>query len=169
MHYDCVCRAPRNGDKFEFSLKILHSFASIRLTSLVNQQRLPGVKLPSTQSFRRESVMKKFLIIVLTACSLLTCSQSFARGWHSGGYRGGYGFGFAPFVAGAVIGGAVVGAAYAAQPVYYSAPVQVINPAPVYVQPPISVPIQPHGYYCPTAQNYYPNVQTCNVPWQLVN
>jgi hypothetical protein len=25
------------------------------------------------------------------------------------------------------------------------------------------------AYFCPTAQMYYPNVATCQVPWQPVN
>jgi len=56
--------------------------------------------------------MKKFLILTMTALSLLTASDSFAHGFrggyyggHGGGFHGSYGYGFAPFVAGALIGG----------------------------------------------------------------
>ena len=118
--------------------------------------------------------MKKTLILLMTALSLLASTESYAHGWggYHGGYRegsrGGYGYGLAPFVAGALIGGAVASASYAS-PVYYSSPVMVA-PQTVYVQPQIAtVTVQPHAYYCATAQNYYPNVQTCSVPWQQTN
>ena len=124
--------------------------------------------------------MKKFLIVLMTALSLLGTTSSFAHGWHGGGYgegyrgcyHGGYGYGFAPFVAGALLGGAVVGSTYSSSaPIYYSSPV-VVAPQTVYVQPQMamqSVPVQPHAYYCASAQNYYPYVQTCDVPWQQTN
>jgi len=128
--------------------------------------------------------MKKYLIVLMTALSLLGTANSFAGGWHEGGgwregggwhgremgYRSGYGV--APFIAGALIGGAVVGAAnYVSTPTYYQQPI-VVNPQPIYAQPQAVIPpvqSQPHGYYCATSQNFYPNVQYCNVPWQITN
>lgn len=126
--------------------------------------------------------MKKHLIILMTALSLFGTVNSYAGGWHEGwregggwhgremGYRGGYGV--APFIAGALIGGAVVGAAnYASPPTYYQQPV-VVNPQPIYVQPQVVMPpvqSQPHAYYCATSESFYPNVQNCNVPWQITN
>ena len=116
--------------------------------------------------------MKKFLILLLATMSLIATTDSFAHGWHGGGYRGGYGYGFgvAPFWAGAVIGGAVVSSTYSyPSQVYYSTPTQVVSPQPIYVQPQQAYVVQPHAYYCATSQNYYPTVQTCNVPWQQIN
>ena len=44
-------------------------------------------------------------------------------------------------------------------------PVIVETPPPVYVQP---EPPQGYWYYCPSAQAYYPNVQTCPEAWTQV-
>ena len=37
------------------------------------------------------------------------------------------------------------------------------------VSPPVVIDPARVAYFCQTAQQYYPNVPTCNVPWQLVN
>jgi hypothetical protein len=82
------------------------------------------------------------------------------HGWGGHGYRG-YGGGWvAPLVGAAIVGGAI-----------YST-----LPAPVVVQqPPVVVPQQPVitdpsrvNYYCPTYQQYYPQVTQCPTPWQMV-
>jgi len=45
------------------------------------------------------------------------------------------------------------------------------NPAPttVILSQPLVVDPARIAYFCQTAQQYYPTVPTCNVPWQLVN
>jgi hypothetical protein len=44
---------------------------------------------------------------------------------------------------------------------------------PAYAVAPPVVTVAPHAprvaYYCGTSQQFYPNVPTCNVPWQLVS
>lgn len=84
---------------------------------------------------------------------------------HGGGWsRGGW---VAPVVAAGLIGGAIYAGSHPVYaPNYVSAPV-VINPAPVYMNTaPGPAPV---AYYCPAYQQYYPQVGTCPVPWQVVN
>ncbi len=65
---------------------------------------------------------------------------------------------------------------YPATTYYAPAPVYQYQPAPVYQAAPVqtsAVPPPPaqassDWYYCRTTQAYYPNVRTCNVPWQQV-
>ena len=72
---------------------------------------------------------------------------------------------------------------YPPYPAYYPPPTVVVEPPPVYVQqtpPPAAVPPAPappaasepsqtaYWYYCPGAQAYYPNVQTCSDAWVKV-
>jgi len=85
---------------------------------------------------------------------------SYHGGYHGGDHDGGHwhgsiwigpGIGFGPYYG----------------PYYQPYPYVYAPPPPVYVAPP---PPQPQvWYWCPTAQQYYPNVQTCNVPWQPVS
>jgi len=63
-------------------------------------------------------------------------------------------------------GGIWIGPGYGYDPYY---PLYGYVPPPVYVEPPsLLPPRQEAWYWCPTYQQYYPNVQTCNVPWQQV-
>ena len=107
--------------------------------------------------------MKKLILTLLVATSLLSAVPSYAwnrggNGYHGGynGYRSGYNNNYrggynnnwiAPAIGGLIVGG-VVGAALAS-PYYAPAPVY-SQPAPVYVQPgPVytSPPNAPLGYH----------------------
>ena len=84
-------------------------------------------------------------------------------GHHGGGgygYRGGWGNNWVgPVVGAALLGGAI----YAAStPSYAVQPQIVVTPQPYAVGPRVA-------YFCSTAQAYYPQVPTCQVPWQVVN
>ena len=62
---------------------------------------------------------------------------------------------------------------YSPPPVIYSSPPVIVEQPPVYVQqPPPPAPAQPppqwYWYYCPSAQAYYPSVQTCPEAWVKV-
>jgi hypothetical protein len=111
--------------------------------------------------------MKKILITLAMLVTLT--AQAHGQWHHHGGYYGGYHGGYnnnwvAPAVIGAVIGG---GIAYEmSRPVVVQPQPVVIQPQPVVVQPP---PVTRTGFYCQTSGFFYPQVQTCNVPWQSVN
>jgi len=125
--------------------------------------------------------LTKALRTAFLACTVLGLGMSQAQAWghHGGYYHGGYRGGW---VAPAFVGGAVLGAVLAtpSYPAYaypaYAYPV--VTPAPVYptvmpaypaVPPTYAAPApQPTGYFCPTTRQFYPNVPTCNVPWQLI-
>lgn len=81
-------------------------------------------------------------------------------GHHAGyGYRGDWGRNWvAPVLGAAIVGSAI----YAATSPGYAVA------APVVVQPQY-VPPSRVAYFCPTSQQYYPNVPTCQVPWQPVS
>jgi hypothetical protein len=58
---------------------------------------------------------------------------------------------------------------YYPPPYYYGPPSVVIQQPPVYVeQPPAPPPPPAYWYYCPSAQAYYPQVQTCPEAWMKV-
>jgi len=86
-----------------------------------------------------------------------------------GGGHGGYGHGHGHYGGwrnnwvGPVLGAALVGTVIysASTPSYAMAP-------PVVMAQPSMYPNRV-AYFCSTAQQYYPNVQSCNVPWQLVS
>ena len=82
-------------------------------------------------------------------------------GWR-GGYHGGYHGGHHNHWIGPVLGAALIGGAiYATRSPAYAAPTVVTVPA---------APMPPQvAYYCSSWGQYYPNVQTCPVPWQLVS
>jgi hypothetical protein len=83
---------------------------------------------------------------------------SYRSGHHGGyGYRGDWGRNWvAPVLGAAIVGGAI----YAASTPGYAMP-------PVVVQQQYAPPNRV-AYFCPTSQQYYPNVPTCHVPWQPV-
>jgi hypothetical protein len=114
--------------------------------------------------------------------ALLACLLTFAvvlpaqAGGHGhGGGRGGHGYvqshghGYGSHYRGSsnhwlapVLGAAIVGSViYAASTPSYAAPVVVVQQQ---YGPPNRV-----AYFCPTSQQYYPNVPTCQVPWQPVS
>jgi hypothetical protein len=55
-------------------------------------------------------------------------------------------------------------------PPYYPPAQIVVEQPPVYVQPAPAPPAAPpaYWYYCPGAQGYYPQVQSCSEPWVQV-
>ncbi len=84
---------------------------------------------------------------------------------HGGGYGHGHGYHgvwrnnwVAPVLGAALVGSVIYSA---------STPSYAVAPPVVMTQP----PAYPNriAYFCSTAQQYYPNVQSCNVPWQLVS
>ncbi len=107
--------------------------------------------------------------------------------YHRGGHWGHTHFhhhhrGSAHWVVPAIIGGALIATAIS-RPAYaqWPAPPVVLPPTVTYVQPgpavvtyvyppvqPQPVAVQPVGYYCATSGQFYPQVSTCNVPWQLI-
>lgn len=123
------------------------------------------------------------LLLCLLACVSAVPAMADGRGhggWHGGGgyvnhynggyngghhgggyvYRGGWGGNWVgPVVGAALLGGAI----YAAStPSYAVQPQVVVAPQPYAVGPRVA-------YFCSTAQMYYPQVPTCQVPWQVVN
>jgi hypothetical protein len=121
--------------------------------------------------------MKKTLTFVLTVVLALSTlsAQAHPGGGHWGGgerWGGGHwgaGWGRGAYVAPILAAGVVGASIYAASnPYYYATPVTPgVVVAPV-AQPVYSAPQAPVGYYCASYQQYYPQVQTCPVPWQLV-
>ncbi len=90
----------------------------------------------------------------------------YAHGGHGGGWsRGGW---VAPVLAAGLIGGAIYAGSHPVYAPNYVNPPVVINPAPLYMN---GVPgtVAPVAYYCSAYQQYYPQVGTCPVPWQIIN
>jgi hypothetical protein len=81
--------------------------------------------------------------------------QSHGHGYGSH-YRGSSNHWLAPVLGAAIVGSVI----YAASTPSYAAPVVVQQQ----YAPPNRV-----AYFCSTSQQYYPNVPTCQVPWQPVN
>ena len=92
---------------------------------------------------------------------------------NSGGHHGNHGYGghgygnhyrgsnnqwLAPVLGAALVGSVI----YAASTPSYAMPQQVV------VQQQYSPPSRV-AYFCPTSQQFYPNVPTCQVPWQPTN
>ena len=90
----------------------------------------------------------------------------FGHGGHGGfgpygGFRGGYEYrrGWDNNWVGPVIGATILGGAlYAAS----RPPVYVVQQQPIVSAPPQG------AYYCSAYQQFYPNLPTCPVPWQIV-
>ncbi|MEY4318702.1 MAG: hypothetical protein RI902_2510 [Pseudomonadota bacterium] len=111
--------------------------------------------------------MKRLFKIFVVLLSMALVAPAFANGYgrHGSGHHGGYGHhhggGWGNNWVGPVLGAAIVGSAiYAA-----STPSYAVAPPVVAVAP----PAPRVAYYCGTSQQFYPNVPTCNVPWQLVS
>ena len=117
--------------------------------------------------YQARPVMKRLSTLMLCLLTCVTVLPAHAHG--GGGWHGGVGYGHHQWGGwrndwvGPVLGAAVVGSViYAA-----NTPRYVVSP-PVVVTPPVIYPNR-IAYFCSTAQQYYPNVPTCNVPWQVVN
>jgi hypothetical protein len=115
--------------------------------------------------------MKRAFILLACLLSAVLAVPAQAHGFgHGGGgygghHGGGYGYrgGWSNHWVAPVLGAAFVGGAmYAASTPSYAMPQQVV--VQQQYLPPSRVP-----YFCPTAQQYYPNVSTCQVPWQSVS
>ena len=111
--------------------------------------------------------MKRLFRIFVVLLSMASVTPAFADGFgrHGGGHHGGYGHhhggGWGNNWVGPVLGAAIVGSAIYAS----STPAYAVAPPVVAVAP----PAPRVAYYCGTSQQFYPNVPTCNVPWQLVS
>jgi hypothetical protein len=132
----------------------------LKLTALFTQTMW---SVPSEFIMKRISVLLACVLSLATALPVQAHGYGYGHGgYHGGGYyhggggwRGGW---VAPLVGAAIVGGAL----YAATTPSYATPV-VVTPPPV-------VPAAPRvAYFCSTSQQYYPNVPTCAVPWQLVS
>jgi hypothetical protein len=100
--------------------------------------------------------MKKILVSLLTAITLLSvASGASAHGWRGGYGGGGWHGGWAPFAVGAIAGAVVANAYYRPAPIYY-------GPAAHYY------PQQQTAAYCPENGLYYPQTQACPSGWQRV-
>jgi hypothetical protein len=122
--------------------------------------------------------MKRFPVILACLLSFAMAIPAQAHGvshragfsaQHHGGHGGhasyGYGYrsGWSHNWVAPVLGAAIVGSViYAASTPSYAMPPTVVVQQP-YI-PPSRV-----AYFCPTAQQYYPHVPTCQVPWQPVS
>ncbi|WP_310625105.1 hypothetical protein [Limnohabitans sp.] len=113
-------------------------------------------------------------ISILLACLLSTVlavpaqAHGFGHGGGFGGHHGGEGYGYgyrggwgnnwgAPVLGAALVGSVI----YAASTPSYAVPQTLV------VQQQYAPPSRV-AYFCPTAQQYYPNVASCQVPWQPV-
>ncbi len=111
---------------------------------------------------KRASVL---LASLLSFAMVLPAQAGGHGGQHGHGGHGGHGGHYGNHYRGSgnhwlapVLGAALVGSViYAASTPSYAAPVVVQQQ---YV-PPSRV-----AYFCPTSQQFYPNVSTCQVPWQ---
>ncbi len=102
--------------------------------------------------------MKRISLLVAILLAFASALPAHAHGYGHGreayrdrGYsQGDYGYRWVrPWVGAAIVGGA----AYAVMP-----PIR-------YVQP---TPVPRTAYFCAASQQFYPNVPTCTVPWQVV-
>ena len=120
-----------------------------------------------------ESAMKRVstLLACLLTLAVVLPAQADGRG-HGGDQRGGHGFsqhygGYGHHYRGSnhqwlapVLGAALVGSV-----IYGASTPSYVVPSQVVVQQPYLPPSRV-AYFCPTSQQYYPNVPTCQVPWQ---
>ena len=97
------------------------------------------------------------LLVCLLSVMLTVPAQAHGFGRVGGyGYRGGWSHNWVgPALGAAIVGGAI----YAASTPRYVIPQTVVIPQ----QYPPSNRV---AFFCPTSQQFYPNVPTCQVPWQ---
>ena len=113
------------------------------------------------------------LLACVLAFAVVLPAQADGRGY--GGGRGGYGHNYGGHGYGEHYRGSsnhwlapVLGAALVGSVIYAANTPSYAIAQPVVVQQQY-VPPSRVAYFCPTAQQYYPNVPTCQVPWQPVN
>jgi hypothetical protein len=107
---------------------------------------------------KRLSLLIACLMSAALALPVQAQAHRFGHGGHHGGhgYRGGWGNNWvAPVLGAAIVGSAI----YAVTTPSYAMPAQVV--VQQQYLPPNRV-----AYFCPTSQQFYPNVPTCQVPWQ---
>jgi hypothetical protein len=110
--------------------------------------------------------MKRSLLLLAVSGALSLATPAFAHGgWRHGGghYHGGGGSWVGPVLGAALVGSVVYAATYPR--VVYSQPVVMGTPM---VTPPVVMDPARVAYFCTSYQQYYPNVATCPVPWQVV-
>jgi len=118
--------------------------------------------------------MKKLITSALALVLVLSTlgAQAHPGGghWVGGGGHWGGGWGRGAYVAPLLAAGVVGASIYAATNPYYYGPTYVTPGVvvPSVAQPVYTNPQAPVGYYCSSYQQYYPQVQTCPVPWQMV-
>ncbi len=124
-----------------------------------------------------KKIAKSVVVIALALSGVL--SQAHQSGYghghghgHGGGHGGGGGWSRGGWVAPALAAGLIGGAIYAGShsiygPTYVNPPI-IVNPAPTYMNGAPGT-VAPVAYYCSAYQQYYPQVGSCPVPWQIVN
>jgi hypothetical protein len=118
--------------------------------------------------------MKKIISALALAAALAAAvpaqAHGYGYGWRGGYWGGGWGV---PLVTGAIVGAGIYASTHPYYYPYYNGTTVIYNqPATVYteVPPAGSAPAAAPriGYYCATSQQFYPNVATCQTPWQQV-
>lgn len=168
----------------------LHKTVGCHLFML--EPRLNNVICSSSRLFMKKPLFNVSLCLLLAAPGLSMAGgdawrghsshgyygQSRGYGGHGGhgGYNGGHAYGYGhhhghrhgdrgrawvPWVSVAVIGSGL----YWANQAYSQPSVTVIAPLP----PPVVLEAPRVAYFCQSSWQYYPNVATCNMPWQLVS
>jgi hypothetical protein len=116
------------------------------------------------------------LFVCLLAFAVVLPAQADGRGHGGyGGGHGGYGHNYGGYGYGGHYRGAshywlapVLGAALVGSVIYAASTPSYAVPQTVVVQQQYAPPSRV-AYFCPIAQQYYPNVPTCQVPWQPVS
>ena len=104
--------------------------------------------------------MKRVSVLLACLLAFAVVLPAQAGGHHGhGGHHGGYGNHWLAPVLGAAVVGSVI---YAASTPSYA------MTQPMVVQQQYAPPSRV-AYFCPTAQQNYPTVPTCQVPWQPVS
>ncbi|KAF3998401.1 hypothetical protein [Glaciimonas immobilis] len=115
--------------------------------------------------------MKKFVLLLITAMTMLAASSA-SYAWGRGGYYGHGGF-YGPSV-GISIGDPYY---YGPPPVYYAPPPVYYAPQPVYIEPEQQTYIERNDtvaagpdikYYCSNPVGYYPQIARCPKGWLKV-
>ncbi|MGS0743131.1 hypothetical protein ACVBEF_15050 [Glaciimonas sp. GG7] len=114
--------------------------------------------------------MKKFILLALTAITLIAASSA-SYAWGRGGYYGRGDF-YGPSVGvGITIGDPYF---YGPPPIYYPPPPVYYAPQPIYIAPEPQTYIERSDaapefkYYCSNPQGYYPDVPRCPKGWLKV-
>lgn len=113
---------------------------------------------------------KSFVPVALIVLTIVLASVSMSEAF-GGPRRGGHhhGFGGPRVFIGVGVAPAVVYPWWYYRPAYYYPPPVIVEEPPVYVQrEPAPAPLataESYWYYCASAQEYYPTVQSCPEAW----